>query len=155
MRLTNRQANSLGLVALGILAVIAAGAWYFLGQPSEQDQRSAEIRCAIWSDPAACEDDPLPIPTAGPIVLAITGGFLALAGVIVYAGAPSSPSPAPRRTPEVSGAAPPRRPSPPLRHGVPPQWPPPQAPGPVPAAASPAPSGKRSSAATPSAKPAV
>jgi integral membrane sensor domain MASE1 len=70
------------LAVAGIAAVLAGAGWYRFGRPSDTEQRTREVLCAMRGD--VCDE--LAGPVAGPAVLAVAGAFLILLGAILHAG---------------------------------------------------------------------
>lgn len=76
------------LTVLGLVLAAGAGLWWWTSQPSDAELRTEEVSCALrrqFDANAFCSDPPAPA-VAGPVVLAIIGGFVALCGVILVSG---------------------------------------------------------------------
>jgi len=73
------------LIIIGVCAVIAAGLWRLLEEPTRTAVRMAEIMGN--STPEA--------PIVGPIILAVAGAFLVLLGVILHAAPERAAAPHP------------------------------------------------------------
>lgn len=76
------------LIASGLMAMAGAAGWWLLSRPSGREVRTAELTCTML-ERADCAIPQAAV--AGPVVLAVVGGFAVLIGVLLRGQATAAP----------------------------------------------------------------